>query len=153
MIRNLKQLFAHHTGGAERPADAGAEHRLRLAAAALLIEMARADYEEDPEEIEQIGRLLQQHFELSLEETEELFELASREADTMTSYHPSIKVINEACDITDKAHILKLLWQIAYADGRIDKYESHLIRKIANLLYLPREQIVAAKRAAEQAPK
>lgn len=150
MIKNIQKYFDHHIGGSRDNIDTDPDRRLHLAAAALLIEMARIDYAEDPEEIRTVARLLQSNFGLGNEQTDELIQLAGEEADRMTSYYQFTSTINRECDVSDKAVILKLLWQIAFADGRIDKYEEHLLRKIANLLYVPREQQVAARRAAEK---
>lgn len=150
MIRNIQKYFDRHIGGSRDDIKTDPHRRLHLAAAALLIEMARIDYAEDPEEIDSVIRLLQSHFGLGGEQTDELVRLASEEADRMTSYYQFTSTINRECDVSDKAIILKLLWQIAYADGRIDKYEEHMIRKIANLIHVPREQQVAARRAAEK---
>lgn len=150
MIKNIQRYFERHIGGSRHTVATDPERRLHLAAAALLIETARIDYAEDPQEIETVTRLLQSHFNLSDDETTELVELAGQEADKMTSYFQFTSTINAECDVVDKTQILKLLWQVAFADGRIDKFEHHLLSKIASLLYIPREQQVAARRAAEK---
>lgn len=150
MIRNIQKYFERHIGSSRTLETADPQHRLHLAAAALLIETARVDYAEDPQEMLQIRSLLQSHFGLSTEETGELVTLAEAEADQMTSYYQFTSTINKECDIQDKTQILKLMWQIAFADGRIDKFEQHMLSKVASLLYIPREQMVAARRAAEK---
>jgi len=150
MIRNIQKYFERHIGSTRDRANIDPQHRLHLAAAALLIETARVDYAEDPQELEKIRSLLQSHFGLSPKETQELVTLAEAEADQMTSYYQFTSTINKECDIQDKTQILKLMWQIAFADGRIDKFEQHMLSKVASLLYIPREQMVAARRAAEK---
>jgi len=150
MIKDIQKYFTSHIGGSRNNIDTDPQKRLHLAAAALLIEMARIDYAEDPEELDAVMRLLQSNFGLGSEQTDELVRLASEEVDRMTSYYQFTSTINRECDVSDKAIILKLLWQIAYADGRIDKYEEHMLRKIASLLHVPRAQQVAARRAAEK---
>jgi len=150
MIKAIQRYFEHHIGGSGDSVATDPQRRLHLAAAALLVEMARVDYKEDPQELEQITILLRTHFSLSDEETRELVELAGEEADQMTSYYQFTSIINKECDIADKTQILKLLWQVAYADGRIDRFEQHMLSKITSLLYIPRDQMVAARRAAEK---
>ena len=153
MINNIQRYFERHIGGtgsARNTVATDPDRRLHIAAAALLIEMARIDYSEEPEEMETISKLLQSDFGINQSEINELISLASDETDNMTSYHKFTTTINKECDVVDKTNILKLLWRIAFVDGRIDKYEEHMIRKIANLIYIPREQQVAAKRAAEK---
>jgi uncharacterized tellurite resistance protein B-like protein len=36
---------------------------------------------------------------------------------------------------------------VAYADGDLDKYEEHLIRRVAELIYVPHEEYIRAKLA------
>lgn len=153
MINKIQRYFERHIGGTGitgNTVSTDPDRRLHIAAAALLIEMARIDYSEEPEEMETISRLLQSDFGISQSEVAELISLASDEADLMTSYFKFTTIINKECDVADKTKILKLLWRIAYADGRLDKYEEHLLRKIANLLYVPRNQQVVARRAAQK---
>ncbi len=150
MIKNIQRYFERHIGGSESTVATDPDRRLHLAAAALLVEMARVDYAEDPEELETISSLLQSNFGISQTETRELIELAGEEADQMTSYFQFTSTINKECDIVDKVMILKLLWRIAYADGRVDRFEQHMLSKISSLLYIPRDQMVLAKRAAEK---
>ena len=51
----------------------------------------------------------------------------------------------------EKAQIVSLLWQIAYADGRLDKYEDSLVLKISDLLYVSRGRVMRLKHDAELA--
>ena len=37
------------------------------------------------------------------------------------------------------------MWEVAYADGHIDRYEEHLIRKVADLLYLSHVDFIKSK--------
>jgi uncharacterized tellurite resistance protein B-like protein len=41
-----------------------------------------------------------------------------------------------------------MLWRVAYADGRVDPHEDALVRKVADLLYLPQAAYVKAKERA-----
>jgi len=50
---------------------------------------------------------------------------------------------------TEKARIVGLLWQVAYADGRLDKYEDSLVLKISDLLYVGRGRVMRLKHDAE----
>jgi uncharacterized tellurite resistance protein B-like protein len=40
------------------------------------------------------------------------------------------------------------MWKVAYADGSVDKYEAHIIRRISDLIHLPNSQFVRAKQEA-----
>ena len=41
--------------------------------------------------------------------------------------------------------VLNSVWSIAFADGEMDKHEEHLIRRIADLLYLNHKDFINAK--------
>jgi uncharacterized tellurite resistance protein B-like protein len=45
-----------------------------------------------------------------------------------------------------------MLWQLAYADQTIDKFEEHLIRKLAELLHVPHKHFIQAKHSAKDRP-
>jgi len=150
MIKNIKNYFDRRIGpGTDSVGGAGHyNQRMRIATAALLIEMASIDFSSEPEEIEAIHKTIQSELGLSANETEELMALAREEARDMTSYFQFTSIINKTCTPEEKAVIIEMLWKVAIADGRLDNYEEHFIRKIANLIYVPRDRIVAAKHSA-----
>ncbi len=146
MLRTLQQLFETRIRPEADSADpAVSEHGLRLAAGALLVEMTRADHEVSSDERAATRGALQRAFGLSPSETEELLALAEAEADRAVSLHQFTHLINRHFSAERKRHVVELLWRVAYADGRLDKYEEHLVRKVAELLYVPHEQFIRAK--------
>ncbi|MGD8559291.1 MAG: TerB family tellurite resistance protein, partial [Gammaproteobacteria bacterium] len=62
-----------------------------------------------------------------------------------TCYYEFTSLINDEFTPADKAQIIELMWQVAYADDELEKYEEALVRKIADLLYVPHTQFIAAK--------
>ena len=42
------------------------------------------------------------------------------------------------------------MWKIAYADGNIDKFEEHIIRKVSNLIYVSHSDFIKAKISAKE---
>ena len=152
MLKAISDFFAKHLLLPEDEGSQDHEHALRLATAALLIEMTRVDYEVKSIELEVIIAILQQHFGITSEETSELMELAELEADQATTYHDFTSLINSRYSMEQKIQVIELLWQVAHADGEIEKYEDYLVRKIADLLYVPHREFIAAKhRVLEQA--
>ena len=132
--------------------DGGAhdQHSLQLATAALLHEMLRADYDEHPEELVALERALKKTFSLSKEETRELTKLAEREAIESVSLHQFTALINQHFSPDEKVRVVEMLWQVAFADGRIDRYEEALVRKIADLIYVPHRDFIRAKHRVEK---
>ena len=146
MINAIKELFesrilpqAHDQDGTT------AEHGRRLATAALLFEMTRADFETSPEEREHVEALVRGTFDLTAEETAELLALAETEAEEATSLFQFTSLINEHFEPEEKVEVIELLWRVAYADGRLDKYEEHLVRNVAELIHVPHREFMQAK--------
>ena len=150
MITGIKKFFEERIGPGTDSVGGKSHHdqRMRLATAALLLEMANIDFSTEPEELEAIHRTIQSELGLSANDTSELVALAKEEANEMSSYFQFTSIINKTCTPEEKAVIIEMLWKVAIADGRLDNYEEHFIRKIANLIYVPRDQIVAAKHSA-----
>tara|TARA_B110000014_G_scaffold206191_1_gene156847 strand:+ start:116 stop:562 length:447 start_codon:yes stop_codon:yes gene_type:complete len=119
--------------------------KIQLAAAALLIELSRADYQRDPEEQVAIEAALKKGFELSDEQLAQLVDLAEQENQDATSLYQFTNLIKDEYSPEQRFELVKMLWQVAMADGEISKYEDHLIRKIADLIYLPHSQFIKAK--------
>ncbi len=118
---------------------------LHLASAALLLEVSRADFDIQNEELEEIAKSLSARFNFSNEEVSNLINLAQTEQDSHVSIHPFVKIINDSCTEEEKKILLEDLWRVAYADNTLDKYEEYQIRKIADLLYIPHSVFIKTK--------
>jgi uncharacterized tellurite resistance protein B-like protein len=154
MLRRLADLIDNTLlGGAEDAGDETAEHARRLATAALLVETARADFTVEDAELERLSTLVRQAFGLSAEETDELVALARAEADAATSLYEFTSRLNAHVTAADKVHMVELMWRVAYADGDLDKYEEHLVRRVADLLHVPHSEFIRAKLRAQPAPE
>lgn len=135
--------------GAESAEDR--EAALRLATAVLMIDVAQADYVFDEVEFDQVLKLVEQQFGLSPEEAAELVNEAGEKADDIVSVHEFTKLLHQHLTEDEKAQIVALLWRIAYADGRLDKFEDSLVLKISDLLYVSRGRVMRLKHDAELA--
>lgn len=145
MIDSLKRFFQERVLDAA-PAEAGNPgRRLRLAAAALLVEVMRADPEVRAEERTVVRTALQGTFGLPLEETEELVRLAEAEADAATSLYEFTSLVDKGFSPEEKKRIVELMWLVAFADAQKHPLEEHLIRRIAGLLNVPHPDFIDAK--------
>ena len=154
----IKRFFievaeAFSSSGAAETSAADREAAIRKATAVLMLDVARADYVFEESEFERVLELVERHFGLSPEETVQLVNDAGDEAEDLTSVHQFTELLHEHLDETDKARIVALLWQIAYADGRLDKYEDSLVLKISDLLYVSRARVMRLKHDAELAAR
>ena len=149
MFASIKRFFdANLTAATQAGNPADQERAYQLATAALLIEMTRADHDVKSVELNAVTEAVQRAFELDAAQTEELLALAEEEADTATSLYEFTRLINRHFDAKQKEHIVELLWHVALADGEIDKYEDHLVRKVADLIYVPHLAFIRAKHSA-----
>lgn len=141
MIGKLKRLMAEL--GAAGPDEAASdEHALRVATAALLVEMGRADQGGSAVERERIQRLLEQHYRLEADEAQALIAAADRKADHAVSLHEFTAMLHESLDDAEKREVVAMLIRTALADGHLDAHEQHLLGKVADLLYLRRSDYV-----------
>jgi uncharacterized tellurite resistance protein B-like protein len=120
-------------------------HALNLAVAAIMIEMIGIDNQVDQAEIESLNTALKNHLKIEENEVNQLRQLAQQSLSTSTDYHQFTSLINSHFELAKKYQIIEALWQLAYADGRIDSHEEHFLRKIAELLHVPHSQFIKAK--------
>ena len=151
MLKTLKDLFDNALNpGMNLPSTAG-EHSLQLATAVLLVEVMRADHEIDEAERKTVITALSETFGLSDDEVTQLMELAYGASDAAYDFQRFTSEINRRCDISRRVRIIEYMWQVALADGKLCAHEHHLMRKIADLLYLSHGDYIAAKMRAQRA--
>ena len=144
MIESLKALFSKPS--ASNAADI--EHQLQLAAAALLVEMSRADYVVDSAEHRTMAVVLHAALGISTEEVEELIKLAGARADKATSLYEFTQLINDHNSKAQKLLLIQSMWRVAFADGDLDKYEERLIRQVADLTHVSHTDFLRMKLTA-----
>jgi uncharacterized tellurite resistance protein B-like protein len=114
----------------------------RLAVAALLVELARADHDEKAVEHAAITGLVARHFQLEPSVAEELLAEARGAVDDAVSLREFTAPLHEELSYADKLRIIAMLWDVALEDRTLDKYEDYLISKVAELLYVSRGDVV-----------
>ena len=147
MIEMLKNLFRQDSGETPRSAD---ETR-RLAAAALLIEVARADFTQDAAEERAMVALLESTLQLEATDIAALLADADDAVDAATSLYEFTRLVNDHYSYEEKRELIQCMWQVAYADAELDKYEEHLIRRVAELIYVTHEDFMRGKYLARDA--
>jgi len=149
MIKSLYDFFAQaHTTGNDQPVPQATQQQLRIASTALLFEMLNADFNDSPTERDAIRQRISQHFTLEEPALTQLLTQAESAAQRATSLYTFTQLINDHYDMTEKCTLIGLLWDIAIADGDIDKYEDHLVRKVSELLYVPHSDLMRLKHLA-----
>ena len=151
MLARLASLFdrgltAEHTDPKAR------EHALRVATALLLVEVSRADFELDGAEAAVIVASLRQFFALEESEAAALLEEATTAADHAVELQQFTRRLHEQLSNAEKLRVVEMLWQVAMADAHLEKHEDHLVRRIAELLYVPHSDLIRIRNRVRERP-
>ena len=141
MLRELREILNKTLVKSEEGTE-DRDHALRLATATLLVEVVRADHEEDLVEGEAVSSLLKEFFALTEEETSLLVREAEQEADHAVSLQTFTRELHEQLSLDEKHSVVEMLWRVALADSKLDKHEDHLVRKVAGLLYVQHRDLI-----------
>ena len=107
---------------------------LRLIALCLAFEVANADNDIDDREKDLILEKIKSTIDVSVLNEKEIYNVIKEESDKRVSFYDIIHDINTNLDKEEKIKILKLLWEIAYADEVLDVDEEKIIRRSAEML-------------------
>jgi uncharacterized tellurite resistance protein B-like protein len=144
MLNLVRKLFI--TPVDEVPA--ASSNRVELAAASLLVELMRADHEVSESERSAFLDAVERALGIEPAQVSALVDEALGAADAATSTYEFTSLINDNYSTAQKATLIETMWRIAYADGDLDKYEEHLIRKVAELTYVSHKDFIRLKLAA-----
>lgn len=122
-----------------------------LATAVLLMEVARADFDVSNSEIAAVHDLLRERLDMSAAEVTDLLEQARRQSEQAVSMYRFTRLVNDNFAAEDKSRIVEMLWRVAFADGRLDRYEDQVVRKIADLIYVPHSELIRTRNAVMEA--
>src|SRR5882672_934494 len=93
----------------------------QLAVALLLLELARSDFDFPEVERVKIRDLLAQRYQLDAAQADVLLQQAQATTQEAVSLYDYVKALNDRLDPAGKLALMEMLWQVAYADGRLDK--------------------------------
>jgi uncharacterized tellurite resistance protein B-like protein len=127
------------------------EHDIRLATAALLFEVVRADGRIEDAERSVMRAAIQSTFDLPSSEIDELMRLAETASHQAASLYEFTHRVDTAFSAEQKKRIVELLWLVTFADAQKDALEEHLVRKIAGLLHVSHPDFIDAKIRARSA--
>jgi uncharacterized tellurite resistance protein B-like protein len=145
MVKTFKKFFDQHIKPSQTSSDEVSEHSLQLATAALLIEMMRADAKTTEDERRMVIKTIMTRFHLTEEESGLLLHFAEEKIRKATGYYEFTSLINKGFTYEQKVKVIENLWEIAFTDESIDRYEEHMVRKIADLIYVEHKDFIDAK--------
>ena len=147
MLNQIKLFFDEHI---KLPApEETSEEQLQIASAALLLEMVTMDDKIVAIEEEMVLSLVQQSFSLSPDQATALFDLAEQQRQEAVDYFQFTSLINKSYSLEQKVKLIESLWKVAFVDGDLDMHEEYLVRKIADLLYVPHASLMKTKHRAK----
>ncbi len=107
---------------------------LKLIALCLAYEVANADNDIDIREKDLILKKIKESVDVSVLTEKEIFDVIQEESQKRVSFYDIIHDINKNLDKKEKVDVLKMLWEIAYADKVLDVDEERIIRRSAEML-------------------
>tara|TARA_Y100000589_G_C27106279_1_gene610227 strand:- start:13 stop:438 length:426 start_codon:yes stop_codon:yes gene_type:complete len=107
---------------------------LRLIALCLAFEVANADNDIDVRERDLILEKIKESIDVTVLTEKEIFDVIKEESQKRVSFYDIIHDINKNLDKKEKIDVLKMLWEIAYADKVLDVDEERIIRRSAEML-------------------
>ena len=147
LLEALEEFFdAYLEEDVAHPDGAGlSEHRTRLATAVLIVEITRADFEITQDERDAMLEAAQHALQLSPEETQALVRSAYVQAERAPRLQEYAAVVDRCCTPDQKKRIVEALWRVAFSDAELLAHEEYLVRKISELLHVPRKDFLEAK--------
>jgi uncharacterized tellurite resistance protein B-like protein len=146
LIQEIEESFRR---GAEAVRDpSGGDRELRVATAALLVQMCRADFETRHDEHRAVTRALEHVLRSTPDEAAAIVRLA--EDRLAEPFHRFTAAIDRSFTREEKQRLVEGLWRVAVADAELQAHEEYLVRKIAELIHLPWEDFLRAKLKAKE---
>ena len=144
MINKIKDLITKFGKEEEIQEDSNLTS-LNNSCAALLVEIAFADKDFDETEKASLKQSLIETYAIDESDIEEIIRDAEDTVSESTSLYGYTSIVNSEFQYEDKLKLLRNLWKIAYADGYLDKYEEHLLRKISDLIHISHSDYISIK--------
>ena len=143
MLKKLRSIFAKTSE--EVSVKKQVSQKIDKTCAALIIEVALADKVFDESEVNLLKEMLLKAYTLEAAEIQDLIENAEKAVKESTSLYEYTKEVNDNFDYKSKINLVDQLWRIAFADGHLDKYEEHVVRKIADLIHISHNDFIQSK--------
>ncbi|HEX2833367.1 MAG TPA: TerB family tellurite resistance protein [Thermoanaerobaculia bacterium] len=144
---SIARILDMLTGRTSQPQPRYHHDPLRLATAAILLDIANADGIFTPAEDGDVTGFLSRRFELSSEDAQELLDAADEIRRKTVDHFALTNYIRRNTPLEERIDIVKTMWRLVYSDGTLTDYEGYLVRKLADLLGLEHHVMIDAKSA------
>lgn len=143
MLEIITHFFEKHIAFTDHQDNS--EEKIRVASAALLMEMLHAEDAYTDKKQQLVMAVLENTFSLSEEQALALMTIAEHKRVQATDYFEFTHLIRDAFTREQQLQLIESLWKIALIDNNLDIDEEYIIDKIAHLLFIPRADVVQAK--------
>lgn len=133
MLGNLKNIFSKPNEILDSSPN---KLVLEKAVSSLLIEAAMADGEFSDIEKKHIKSVLYDLFSFNDELIEDLIEETEQVVKKSSQLYGFSKTLRDSMEYQERLEIIQMMWEITYADGKLDDFEANLIRRASGLLYI-----------------
>jgi uncharacterized tellurite resistance protein B-like protein len=151
MLDTLKKFFAELSA---KPAARFEDNDYRLAAAAILIHVMGVDGAASDAERRALRAMLKSRFDLDYAAINELIEAATAADREAIDLYQFTRLLNRSLDEEARGRIVEMMWQLVYADGRVNEFEDNVIWRAADLLGISSRERIRLRRhvAGERTP-
>ena len=126
MFEALRSIF-------QRPDATVLSMEPKLATAALLVHLAAIDGSISPEERTAVNGTLMDYYSLSQAEVEKLIAEATRRDQESVDFYRFTSALS-SLDDGEKLEIIRMMWQVVFADRKNHELEDNMVWRIAELI-------------------
>jgi uncharacterized tellurite resistance protein B-like protein len=145
MLDSLKNFISELTGGDKHPGRFE-ENDYRLAAAALLIHASTIDGNMTDTERTKLRAVLKSRFSLDDAATDELIDVSTLAENESVDLYRFTSLLNRSLDEPGRLGIVEMMWEVVFADGRVNEFEDNLMWRAADLLGVSSRDRIALRR-------
>ena len=149
MLESIKNFFRSSMTPAPEADAKEAKKDIRLAACALLLELAHADDEFTDDERDHLDAAVRRQFGLDHAQAEKLMALAEENRGDAVDLWQFTHLIADNYSLGQKMVLAEIMWGLVYSDGELASKEDYLMRKISNLLRLEAGYLAEARQRVE----
>lgn len=145
MLDAIKSFFAELDGSAsDEPFE---ETDQRLAAAALLYHVIAIDGAVSAEERRKLCEVLTRHYQLDDDEVAELMAAAEAADHEAVDLYGFTSVLKRRLDADGRKGVIRMMWEMVYADGSMNEFEDNVVWRVAELLGVSSRDRMELKRS------
>tara|TARA_X000000950_G_C13832638_1_gene626874 strand:- start:510 stop:944 length:435 start_codon:yes stop_codon:yes gene_type:complete len=122
-----------------------ADFEIELTASVLAYEIARSDGEIDDNELNVLMEEIKIISSKVNKDEAEILKIIEKYSKDSVSFYEFVEDINNNYSKDEKLSLLKFMWKIAFADGKLDVDEERLIRRLADLIKIKDMDVLKLK--------